>query len=353
MAEVTLWAGLDLGQEYSHVCIVNEAGIPVHEARCVTDLACLTEVLSTATLKSLEMIAVEAGSEPHIVRKLRKAGYPLAIFEARKASRFLAIRRNKSDASDARGLADLARLGRYTVSQVRLKSIECQQLRGQLALRRRLVKVRVATELAIKSQLALYGRRLGKQYSASLLAERVSSQVLQLKAEEGVDLAADLEPLVEMATSLRLHVDQLDKRLQKAASENSVCKHLMSVVGVGPICALSFYSAIEDPERFSKPTDVAAYLGLVPRRYQSGEVSYTRGITKTGSTMTRTHLVNAALVFTTYGPDSALKTWAGGLRERTGVRRARVALARKLSVVLLIMWKTGASFEPFPKAAQS
>jgi transposase len=122
----------------------------------------------------------------------------------------------------------------------------------------------------------------------------------------------------------------------------------MGVTGVGPICSLSFYSAIEDPCRFKRASDVAAYLGLVPRRHQSGEVSYTRGITKTGNTMTRTHLVNAALVFSSKGPDSDLKDWALALRERIGWQRARIALARKLAIVLLIMWRTGAEFEPRP-----
>jgi transposase len=122
----------------------------------------------------------------------------------------------------------------------------------------------------------------------------------------------------------------------------------MGVTGVGPICSLSFYTAIEDPSRFKRSSDVAAYLGLVPRRHQSGEVSYTRGITKTGSTMTRTHLVNSALVFASKGPDSDLKDWALGLRERIGWQRTRVALARKLAIVLLIMWRTGAEFDAHP-----
>jgi transposase len=118
----------------------------------------------------------------------------------------------------------------------------------------------------------------------------------------------------------------------------------MEVPGVGPICALSFYSAVEDPSRFRRAGDVAAYLGLVPRRYQSGSTSRTFGITKTGSKLTRTHLVTAATSFGNTGPDCALKRWFLSLRERAGSRRARVALARELAVILLSMWKNDTAF---------
>jgi transposase len=342
-----LWAGIDLGLRESHICVVDDEGRPIREVSCPTGLHEIREALGEPG-RDVQLIAVEAGSDTHTVRQLREHGLPVALFEARKASRFLAIRRNKTDASDARGLADLARLGQKTVSRVHLKSLECQQLRSQLAMRHRLVKVRVATESAIRSRLALYGVHLKKQYSPELLRERVAAHIARLKESDGVDLDEDLEPLLDVAESLRRYTKKLDARLEKAAKNHPVCRRLMQVTGVGPICSLSFYSAIEDPSRFTRASDVAAYLGLVPRRHQSGEVSYTRGITKTGNTMTRTHLVNAALVFGFKGPDSHLKRWASALRERAGTRRARVALARKLSILLLTIWKNGTSFQPFP-----
>jgi transposase len=348
MATEALWAGLDLGLRQTRVCIVDDAGAILREETCETSLDEILRALATADGVYLSLVATEAGSDTHIVRKLREAGVPVALFESRKASRFLAIRRSKTDASDAHGLADLARLGRHTVSQVHLKSLECQQLRSQLAMRHRLVRVRVAVEGAIRSRLALYGRSLSKQYSAELLRERVTFELAQLKAEDGIDLGDDLEPLLDVAHSLRKYIGKLDRRLKKIANDHPVCRRLMAIIGVGPICSLSFYSAIEDPRRFRRTSDVAAYLGLVPRRHQSGDVSYTRGITKTGNTMTRSHLVNAAVVFGSKGPDSALKSWATSLRERVGARRARVALARKLSILLLTIWKTGATFEPYP-----
>jgi transposase len=215
-------------------------------------------------------------------------------------------------------------------------------------MRHRLVKVRVIVDGAIRSRLALYGRRISRQTSADLMRSRVLAELASLKAEEGIDLSEDVKPLLAVAHSLRKYVTELDKRLEKKAKRHPVCKRLMEVTGVGPICALSFYSAIDDPHRFTPASGVAAYLGLAPRRYQSGDVSYTTGITKTGNSLTRSHLVTAAMVFASRGPDSELKAWATALRERIGGPRSRIALARKLSIILLTMWKTGAKFEPYP-----
>jgi transposase len=342
------WVGLDLGLRWTHVCIIDDAGATTHEQTCETAVEEIVGALSAVPKHRIALIAAEAGSDTHVVRKLRQADFPVALFEARKSSKFLAIRRNKTDASDAHGLADLARIGRHTVSRVHLKSVECQRLRGQLSMRQKLVRLRVAAEGALRSRLRLYGRQLKKPHAPGMLRINVAAQVEQLKLLEGLDLEDELAPLVDVCESLRTYQRRLDRALEKQASEHPVCKQLMQVTGVGAICAISFYSAIEDPTRFDRTTEVAAYLGLVPRRFQSGDVSYTRGITKTGSKMTRTHLVNAALVFSTRGPDSELKAWAAALKERIGGRRARVALARKLSIILLTIWKQGTQFEPYP-----
>jgi transposase len=216
-------------------------------------------------------------------------------------------------------------------------------------MRQRLIRLRVGAESTVRSRLALYGRSLSKCRTLDTVRNEVATHVAYLKDVEGIDIGEDLVPLLEVAQSLRKYGRELDRRLAAAAKDHPVCRRLMGVTGIGPICSLSFYSAIEDPLRFENASDVAAYLGLVPRRIQSGKTSYTRGITKRGSAMTRSHLVNAALVFCSAGPDSALKHWALALRERIGWKRTRVALARKLAVVLLIMWRTGSEFEPYPE----
>jgi transposase len=344
----SVWVGLDLGQARTTICVTDNMGVPLREQPCGTVLGEVEEVLAPFPRATIGLIAVEAGSDTHLVRKLVDRGYPVAIFEARKASKFLAIRRNKTDSSDARGLADLARLGRNTVSQVHLKSLECQQLRSKLIMRHKLVHLRVAAEGAVRSRLALYGRRFKSPAAYRPIHEQVEKELVQLRAEEGVDLLDDLLPLVETCDGLRAYMKRLDLELAERARAHPVCQLLMEVPGVGPVTALSFYSAIEDPARFQHASDVAAYLGLVPRRYQSGDVSRTLGITKNGSKLTRSHLVTAATVLRARAPDCALKDWALQLKERVGSSRSRVALARKIAVVLLSMWKSSRHFEPYP-----
>lgn len=351
MAEQQVWVGLDLGLRRTHVCIVDCNGLPVHEENCETSLAALTIALSRFALHEIGMIAVEAAGETHIVRKLRDAAFPIAMFESRKASKFLAMRRNKTDASDARGLADLARLGRNTVSQVYLKSRECERLRSKIVMRKRLVQLRVAADGALRSRLRLHGLQLKSTSAPGRLRHQVEGHITHVRADEHMDLTAELAPLVELCEALRSYQVQLDREVAAAAAADPVCRLLMEVPGVGPVCALSFRTAIEDPARFRRSADVAAYLGLIPRRYQSGETSRALGITKTGSKLTRTHLVTAATVFGTRAPDCELKRWFLSLRERIGSKRARVALARKLSIVLLAMWKRGRHFDVSVRSA--
>lgn len=346
MADDLVWVGLDLGQARTSVCVVDQLGGVLLEDTCRTDLSDLETTLSPFPAQLMGLIAVEAGSEIHIVRKLLKRGYPVRVFEARKASKFLAIRRNKTDSSDAKGLADLGRLGQNTVSQVYLKSPECQELRSQLVMRHRLVRLRVSAEGSVRSRLALHGRRLVASNVPGSFRKHGEACIKDLLTHEGIDLEAELGPLVDLCEDLRTYLAKLDRSLAQRAKHHPVCKRLMEVPGVGPICAISFYSAIEEPSRFRRTADVGAYLGLTPRRHQSGEMSRTTGITKTGNKLTRSHLVTAATVLRRHGGDSALRQWALKASERIGAHRARVALARKLAVVLLVMWKTGTHFEP-------
>ncbi len=122
MGNGIFWAGLDLGLRQTHVCIVDDTGEPKHEVACETTVDAITEALSVVPKEQIALIAVEAGCDTYAVRMIREANFPITLFESRKASKFLSVRRNKTDKSDARGLADLARIGRHTVSQVHLRS---------------------------------------------------------------------------------------------------------------------------------------------------------------------------------------------------------------------------------------
>ena len=346
MNQSKVWAGIDLGQRRCHICVIDQDGAELLHQECATSLESVSDALAPFGTQRIALIAVEAGNDTHLVRKLRGAGFPVTIFEARKASKFLALRRNKTDASDARGLADLGRLGANTVSRVHLKSVDCEQLRGLVVMRNRLVMMRLAAESSLRSRLALNGRRLKSTYDVAGVRREANAQLALLLAEDGIDLRSDLEPLIDLCESLRMHLRKLDREVEVRAKANEVCRLLMGVPGVGPICALSFYTAIEDPHRFRKASDIAPYLGLAPRRHQSGGLSRTLGIMKSGSKLTRTHLVTAATVFGNTAPDCELKRWFIALRSRAGSKRARIALARKLAIILLTMWKRRAQFEP-------
>jgi transposase len=348
MDALQVWAGLDLGLERSSVCIVDGDGAVLKEQECRSDVAGVEEALAVYPRAMIGLVAVEAGTNTHLVRALRSRGYPIGIFEARKASKFLALRRSKTDASDAHGLADLARLGRETVSQVHLKSLEFQQMRSELVLRHKLVQMRVAVESSLRSRLLTYGYRMPPPRSASGLRKSFESAIGSL-VKDGVDVREHLEPLLCVAESLRVYLKTLDHRLENHARAVPVCARFLEIPGVGHISALSFYSAVEDPHRFAHSCDVGAYLGLVPRRYQSGNLSRTLGITKTGNKLTRQHLITAAGVLRTRRVECALRDWGLALKDRIGAGRSRVAVARKLAIVMLSMWKTGSRFQPFPE----
>jgi transposase len=346
MHEQQFWVGLDLGQNLTNICVIDKAGDVLLEEACPTRVEDLHNALSQFELQRIGAVTVEAGSDTHAVRKLLERGYPVQILEARKASKFLAIRRNKTDSGDAKGLADIGRLGQATVTRVYLKSLECQELRSKIVLRHKLVRLRVSAEDNLRSRFRMHGRRLRMSNVPGALRMHAQRHFEELRAAEGIDLQPDLGPLVELCEGLRTYLATISRELATTADAIPVCKRFMEVPGVGPICALSFYTAIEDPDRFAATSDVGAYLGLTPRRYQSGDYSITRGITKTGSSLTRTHLVGSAMILKTRGPDCALRRWGLDASERIGPMRSNVALARKLSIVLLSMWKNGTRFDP-------
>jgi transposase len=342
------WVGLDLGETKTHVCVTDDTGLPVLEQDCESTASEIAAVVSRFDRQAIGLMAVEAGTGTHVVRKLRDAGFPVTIFEARKASKFLAVRRNKTDSGDAKGLADIGRIGREVVSQVHLKSLECEHIRGQLVMRTSLVRLRVSLEQILRSRLMTYGRPLNRCYTVEGVRKQVVPALDYIKENEGIDLTEELLPIVVLSEALRTYLKKVDEDLDRTAKTHPICNRLMEVPGVGTLCAWAFYSAIEDPFRFKRVEHVGAYLGLVPRRYQSGELSRTKGITKTGDTLTRTLLVTAALSFLRTAPDCELRQWAFALKDRIGPRRTRVALARKLSIVLLLMWRSGVGFEHFP-----
>jgi transposase len=341
-----LWVGLDVGADELAVCAIDEDGTPVFAHSLPNDASQLDALLRSEK-RRITLIGLESNSTAIVLtRSLRALGYRVAVFETRQASKFLAIRRNKTDKNDARGLAELVRLGRESVAEVHVKSAECQRLRSTLVMRQKLVAVRVTVEGAMRSLFRLNGGRLRRSSSATAFRRNVAEELNDLREQRAIDLADDVAPLLALGEALRTYVEAIDRRLSRTAKENPVCRKFLAIPGVGPVCALAFYSAVEDPSRFKRNADVGPYLGLVPVVRQSGLLSRKCGISKMGNRMTRSYLVTAAQLHLRYGK-STLGEWGARLAERSGKGRAQVAVARKLAVIMIAMWKTNVPFEPY------
>jgi len=297
--------------------------------------------------RRIRLIALESGCLAiPLVRALRNFGYRVAVFDSRQASKFLAIRRNKTDKNDARGLAELARLGRDTVSEVRVKSAECQRLRSMLVSRQKLVQLRTAAEGSMRSLFRLNGGQLRRCKNAACLRRNVDAELKRIRRLTKVDLTPEVTPLLALSEALRVYVEGLDRKLLQMAQEHPVCSRFLEITGIGPLCALSFFSAVEDPTRFKRNADIGPYLGMVPVVRQSGQSTTKRRISKMGDAMTRSYLSTAALLHLRFG-NSIISTWGTSLMERTAKRQAQVAVARKLAVAMMAMWKSGSSYDPF------
>lgn len=345
-----LWVGLDVGVHTTSACVLNAAGEPMLEQTFATSVASVDALLRPLSCESVGVIGMEAGSTSiHLARGLRRLEYQVAVFECRQVSAYLGIRKNKTDRNDARGIAEVTRLGRGTVSEIAIKSLASQRIRSMLVTRQHLLRMRVGGEAGINTLFHLYGGKIPRSTSTAVLRRNTLAEIARLQKDERVDLREDIEPILDLCGRLRAQIENLDRSLATIASEIEVCRRFMGIPGVGPITALSFYSAIDAPERFRRSADVGPYLGLVPRVRQSGGTVARFRISKAGNTMTRQHLVGAAMVIlraTT--KESELKIWGLGLRERRGWGKARVAVARKLASIMLAMWKSGAAFNPSP-----
>lgn len=340
------WVGLDMGHERTSLCIIDKTGAIVTEQNCAADENVIIERLKSVQRRTIRQIGMEAGVGTHIARRLRADGYPVRVLDVGRARRFLQINRLKTDASDARGLAELVRVGQSIGSEVHVKRIETQNIRTMLVIRQQLIQQRRKLDQLIQALIRLHGGEAKRSKAAGHMVACANRAASRMEAD-GLSMKQDIRPLLAVAEGLRAHQADLDQRIAEMVASHPVCQLLMSVPGIGPITALSFYSSIDDPDRFRRVSDVGAYLGLTPLIYQSGSSLRRGGISKAGCKMTRTYLVSAAtVIICRCRTESPLRTWALSLRERTGTGKARVALARKLAVLLLHLWKTGERFDP-------
>jgi transposase len=345
---VKYYAGLDVSLEDTAICVVDETGRIVKEARASSDPQVLSDALRRLDL-ALERVGLEACSLTAWLHDgLRAEGFPAICIETRQANAAMKTMPNKTDRNDARALAQIMRTGWYR--QVHVKSRQCRLWRSLLVSRRTVLNEMRTIENVVRAVLREGGVKLGTP-SRAVFAPRVREL-----AGGDRDVMPLVEPLLAILATMLGQLAHLTKQVLDIAREEEVCRRLMSAPGVGPITALAFRATIDRPDRFRRSRDVGVHLGLTPARYQSGETDIQGRVSRCGDELARTALYEAAHTLLVRSRRwSSLRVWGMQIARRRGMARARVAVARKLAVILHRMWSDAAEFrfgkEPEPATA--
>jgi transposase len=338
------YAGIDVSLERSSVCVVDATGRIVREAKVASEPEALVVFFHQLGV-AVTRIGLEAGPLSQWLHAgLTRAGFEAVLLETRHVKAALSAMVVKTDRKDARGIAQLLRMGWYR--PVHCKSPPAQEVRALLVGRKLLQGKLVDVELSIRGILRGFGLKLGEVSKG-----RFAARVRELIAGQAM-LERVIEPMLRAREALRTEYHGLHRAVLAIVREDATCRRLMSVPGVGPLVAITFTAAVDDPARFRRSRAVGAHFGLTPKKYQSGETDMTGGISKVGDAMVRTALYEAAnVLLTRTGKFSSLKRWALDVSQRRGMRRAKVALARKLATVLHRLWIDGSEFRFGQQAA--
>jgi transposase len=285
------------------------------------------------------MVARAAGPlSQWLVNGLAEAGLPVVCVETRHMKALLTAQQiNKSDRNDARGIAQMMRVGLF--KPVHVKTLAAQEHRMLLTSRKLVQRKLMDIECDMRGTLRNFGLKVGVVSTIGYEA-RIRDLV------EGFPrLAAIVEPLLTVRRVMRQQLATLHKMLLDTVRRDPACRRFMSVPGVGPVVALTYRASVDQPHRFLHSRAVGAHVGLTPKRHQSGETDYDGGISKCGDAMLRAMLYEAAQSMLTHSKKwSWLKAWAMRVAQRRGLSRAIVALARRLAVILHRMWVDGTDF---------
>jgi len=335
-----LTIGLDLGDRWSFYCVLDEAGQIILEQTLPTTPEAMKQTFGKIPRS---LLALETGTHsPWVSRLLSELGQEVIVAHAQKVQ-WITKSNRKDDRHDARTLARLARVDPELLGPVRHRSAQAQLHLTVIRARAELVRARTALVNAARGLVKSYGQRLPKcgTYQVSeKLGEGLSAELREV-----------LVPLIQEIESLNGHIKEYDERMEKLAKEvYPEVSLLKQVKGVGTQIALTYVLTIEDPHRFAKSREVGCFLGLRPGRRNSGESEPQKGISKEGDRYLRTMLVQGAhYILGPFGEDSDLRRWGHKLAERGGKnakKRAVVAVARKLAVLLHRLWVGGEVYEP-------
>jgi transposase len=337
----TITVGLDLGDRYSQFCLVGADGTVVEEGRLRTTPQALQQYF--AGRPPLRVVLEVGTHSPWISRLLAECGHEALVANARKVRLIYASDR-KTDQIDAEALARLGRLDPQLLAPIHHRGAQAQA--DLAALRARACLVRARTQLInhVRGAVKAVGGRLPSS-STPAFPHKVATHI-------PAELHTTLSPLLETITTLTQEIRAADRRIEQLATERyAETARLRQIAGVGPLTALCFVLTLEDPTRFPHSRAVGAYLGMTPKRRDSGSSSPQLRISKSGDTMLRDLLIGAAhYILGSFGPDCDLRRWGLMLAQRGGrnaKKRAAVAVARKLACVLHSMWLNGTDYRAF------
>ena len=331
------FVGLDVSQKLTAICVVDEKGRRLWRRQCATDPSQIARKVARHAGEEAH-VGLETGPmTPWLVHELRGRGLDVTCLDARHVSAALTMQMNKTDQNDAEGLAQIMRTGWYR--SVRIKSFEAHRARALLGARAQLVGMTTRLSNQIRGILKTFGLLPGAMRGLPF-----DRRVEALLADRD-DLAPIVRPMLTAWRQLREQIAVFDKAVRALTKSNPTCRLLMSVPGIVVLSVLAYVSTVEDPARFSRSRSVGARTGLTPTQYQSDDVDRSGRISKCGDTLTRTLMYEAAgVILKRVKRASGLKDWAQAIAKRSGPGKARVALARKLSVILHSIWRSG---EPF------
>jgi transposase len=344
---MTCYAGLDVSLRSTNICVVDDEGLLVAEGKTDSDVAEIIAFLDEFAVE-VSQIGLEAGTlTQYLTYGLQFAGFDVVCMEARQVKAALSAMRNKTDKNDARGIAQLLRSGWY--SRVHVKSIKSHQVRALLSSRRAVLAKCIDLEQEIRGLFKVFGIKLPARLGHGSFDPKVRPVI---EADEALNHA--LMPMLDARLVLYHTFRELDNRTRHMANEDPICQRLMTAPGVGFVTALTFKAGVDDPTRFKQSRTVAAHFGLTPRRFQSGEVDFDGHISRAGDADVRSTLYVAAnSMLTRSSKWSPLKAWGMKLAKSRGHKKAVIAVARKLAVILHRMWVDDTQFRWSTEAARS
>ena len=338
------YVGLDVSLRQTAVCIVDETGKIKREGMVASDPDAIADFI-VKHAPDVARIGLETGATSNwLWTELKKKELPVICIDARHAKAALKLQINKNDRNDAVGIARIMQCGWY--KEVRVKDLDSHAIKALLVSRALLVKIKRDLENQIRGLLKNLGLIIGRAKMGTFTA-----RATELIGDK-LALTAAVEPLLKAREAVERQIGDLDRKVMHLARNEPQVRRFMTVPGIGPITALCYLATLDDPTRFDKSRNVGAYVGLTTRRYASGEIDRTGRISKCGDALLRSYLYEAAnVLLTRVAKWSTLKAWGMRVAKRSSLSKAKVAIARKLAVILHRMWIDGTEFNWSTKEA--